>query len=60
MISIVQNETHIKEKVITRILRCEFHINMKISSQLTAVDSAAVDIDVTNYIYHVNEQRQSC
>jgi len=33
---------------------------MKISSQLTAVDSAAVDIDITDYIHHVDEQRQSC
>ena len=58
MINIVQNKTYIKKRVITRILRYEFHINMKISSQLTAIDSAAVDIDVTDCIYYVDKQRQ--
>ncbi len=50
---------HIKRKVITRILRHEFHTNIKISSQLIVIDSVAVDIDITDYIHHVDEQRQS-
>ncbi len=43
-----------------RILRYEFHMNMKISSQLAAIDFAAVDVDVTNCIHCVDKQRQSC
>ncbi len=50
---------HIKRRVIMRILRHEFHVNMKISSQLTAVSSAAVDVDITDCIHYVDEQRQS-
>ena len=59
MINIIQNKTHIKRRVIMKVLRCEFHMNMKISSQLTAVDSATVDVDVTDCIHCVDEQRQS-
>jgi len=43
-----------------KVFRHEFHANMKISSQLIVIDSAAVDVDITNYIHHVNEQKQSC
>ena len=60
IINIVQNKTHIKRKIITRIFRCEFHTNIKISSQLIVIDSVSVDIDITDYIHHVDEQRQSC
>ncbi len=41
-----------------RVLRYECHMNMKISSQFTAVSSAA-DVDVTDCIHYVDEQRQS-
>ena len=58
MISIVQNEMHIKRRVIMRVLRCEYHANMRISSQLTAISSAA-DVDITDCIHYVDEQRQS-
>ncbi len=57
MINIIQNEIYIKRKIIMRVLRCEFHVNMKISNQLAAVDSAAVNVDVTDCIHCVDEQR---
>ena len=56
MINIVQNKIYIKRRIITRVLRHEYHMNMRVSSQLTVISSAA-DIDITDYIYHVDEQR---